>query len=455
MLTLWPLLLAACGRGAPPERLQDCADAPCQSAWVLAHLDQDPQGTASAIAGLRDPVAQLALVELIGSTQPQQLAALCDELPASEVRGRCSSLAARGHLWKKQMSRGPSARESAANAGDEGLADLVPARSAAIWQTRNQSPISVENCTSVAQLCQTAAAVAALPDSGRAAGFCLAIEDPRWQSECFFKAAEAAYTTLPDDRIGDASALCLGAGDYARHCLRHLTWVSARRAPNALSGGQSDWDAYGRALDALASPLAPDPALQSSFLDIAWANGLRAAYDGQVAITGRPLDFVPAERQPDVRAAAVWRLWNLEAQQPRDLAAWVARAAEVLADRDRRPGAHRGEPREHLDWLSGWSDLLPEERALPRVSLLGMGHRTTSEDVPTDLAICVLEAAGHASPPSRALLREGQSATDPRVRWTALRLLALGNPRGSEIAAMARDPDPVVAARAKALISAR
>jgi len=449
MWALW-LLLAACGHGSLPERLQDCVDAPCQSSWVTTHLEQDPQSTAEAIAGLLDPVSQLALVELVGSTQPRQLAVVCAALPPTDVRGRCVNLASRGHLWR-DMGKGAAQRASDAPDKDQGLLDLVPVVSAKLWQQRAPTPTTVERCASVAQLCQTEAAEAAVDDSGRAAGYCLAIPDERWRNECFFKAAEAAFSALPAERIGESTALCLGAGEYARHCLLHLTWASARAAPNALLGDQQDWDSLAHSLDLLAAPLAPDPKVHLRFLDISWANGLRAAYDGQLTISGRPLDFVPVERQQDVRAAAIWRLWNLEAQQPRDLAAWVARAREVLADRARHPGAHRGEPREHLEWLGGWPDVLPEEKALPRVSLLGVGHRTTSDDEASDIAICVLEAAGHADGAPLALLRQGLSWPDARVRWTALRLLALKNPNRPELAALRKDPDPIVAIRAKAL----
>ena len=451
MRSLWLLALAACGAGAPPERLQDCGDPACQSAWVQAHVALDPKGTAAAVAALSDPVAQLALIEVVGSTEPQQLGTLCEALPQNDVRGRCSDLAARGHLWKKQMSRGQGDAGAAAGGESEALADLVPEQSATLSLTRGVTPTPVDGCSSVAQLCQTEAAVAAAADRAKATGYCLAIEDDRWKSECFFKAAEAAFSSLPDERAGDATALCLGAGDYAQHCLRHLTWVSARHAPNALSGDQADWDGWDRFLQGLATPLAPDPTLQRTFLDIAWANGLRAAYDGQLAISGRPLALVPPERQQDVRAAAVWRLWNLEAQQERDLAGWVARASEVLGDQERRPAGRRATPREHLDWLGGWTEVLPAEHDLPRVSLLGMGHRTTADDVGTDLAICVLEAAGHAGKAPAALLHEGLSWPDARVRWTALRLLALRFPGRPELATMLKDPDPAVAARARTI----
>jgi hypothetical protein len=73
------------------------------------------------------------------------------------------------------------------------------------------------------------------------------------------------------------------------------------------------------------------------------------------------------------------------------------------------------------------SDLWSQDRAgeshFAAVSYLGQSRRTVAADPQTDIRICVLEAAARVSPPWSAVLEEGQSDPDERVRWTAVRLV--------------------------------
>jgi hypothetical protein len=54
----------------------------------------------------------------------------------------------------------------------------------------------------------------------------------------------------------------------------------------------------------------------------------------------------------------------------------------------------------------------------------GPAYRVLAEDPQIDMTLCVLEAAARLETVASALLEEGTTHADPRVRWTAEHLVA-------------------------------
>ena len=54
----------------------------------------------------------------------------------------------------------------------------------------------------------------------------------------------------------------------------------------------------------------------------------------------------------------------------------------------------------------------------------GPAYRVVAEDPQIDMTLCVLEAAARLETVASALLEEGTTHSDPRVRWTAEHLVA-------------------------------
>ena len=151
-----------------------------------------------------------------------------------------------------------------------------------------------------------------------------------------------------------------------------------------------------------------------------------------------------------MRGAATWRLWSLEAGQTRDLAAWEARLATLLADRSTTPRPNRApEVRQAGRWQDLWRTTYKGEAELPQTFFLGPVYRATAEDPAEDLLICLLEAAARGQPPGRSLLTEALAHDSPLVRWTAVRLIQAVDPNNAAIRSRPSETDPLVQARIK------
>lgn len=439
LLTLGAALASGCDR--MPDDLSDCDDLECQRAWVTARWEADPAGTAAAIGRLPDTVARIALVNALAEAHPGKTADLCRLLPPGDAGRRCQQLNARPHLWQSGAAEARASADGPAQAGLEVLDPAAPLPSP--WAA---APARAVPCPGDANTCQTDEALRAArqgqPDA--VAGACNAIAEDRWRQECYFQAADAMTERPEPGRAADAVRLCLGASTYFSQCLVHVQWASAKLAPIAPAATAQDWAPMTGYIDAATRTLEPlDATVAARFERLLWAEALRVGYGEVEAVNGAPLDALPAELAPLVRAAAVRRLLALELTQGRDLAAWADRIDAALAVRAPTPTKRYREPekREDLGYL--WRDTLPQEAALKTDMFFGGGRRAVSDDPRADGLICLLEAAALLSPPQSSLIAEGLEHSDPLVRWTAARLLRAvdrGNPALQDAARHERDP---------------
>ena len=355
-----------------------------------------------------DDLCRQSWVSRAAASDPQ----VCDILPTNLGGDRCESARARPHLWQVKATT----REAASHG--QSLPTLTPPDAALLDPS-------------------------ALPSAAP----CLTQADRSARAECLFQAAESSAAAAPPDGLGEATALCLSASPFVSQCLLHLLFQIGDRAPVAPSIDGQAWGALTRAIGSSVSAV-PDPDFRERWRAQLWGNALRYAYDDADVVSGHPLDHLPAEALPHVRAAAVWRLWTLEQGLQRNLARWQARIDEVLAS---RPPPVGQAPARQLSrvFRDLWPENLAGEAELPRTALFVGAVRTTSPDPSTDALIALLEAAARSTPPGRELLSAALSHQDALVRWTAARLLGAHDP-GRRLRQVAfEDPDPIVAARAR------
>lgn len=403
-------LLAGCALSLP-EHLSECGDDLCRHSWVSRAGAADPLAAAREVAELGDPISAAALVKTVSSAQPDALGQVCDILPPALGGDRCDAARARPHLWQVQASA------RAADPAAQSLPTLTP--------------------PDAALLDPSAAAL------GGDAARCLDLSEHAARAECLFQASEATSEAA----TGQATALCLSASPFTGQCLLHLLFRIGSRAPISTSDDAAGWASLSGAISSSAEAV-PDPEFRARWREQLWGNALRYAYDGCDEVTGNPLDHLPAEALPHVRAAGAWRLWTLEQGMPRNLSRWVARLNEVLGART-APLAEPPKRQVSRVFRDLWPETLPGEEALPRVAWFVGAARATSPDPSTDALLALLEAAARAEPPGRELLGEALTHRDATVRWSAARLLGAHDPGRRLRQAAFNDPDPLVAARAR------
>lgn len=438
------LLGFACARGLP-ERLDDCADAACQQRWALERWPKDPDAVIAALRDMNDPLAVTALARALTTAFPGETVRLCDALPPGPAQLDCRGRNQRPHLQELSV---PPDGEVAVDP-EESLHKLAP--SGPFSSPWADLPADT-TCPAEGRVCQTdaARAHASAGDSAAAAAACNAVLNPTWRAECYFQAAESGVSRGGAEG-GAAVGLCLGASSFVGRCLTHVVRALGTAAPRAGAVDAAGWTRLIASVDAATASLAPvDPSLAESFRGQAWTYALRFSYAQDLTLTLAPLDLLPAEAAPHVRGAAAWRVWGLESGQSRDLAAWEARLAELMANRAPTPRPTRApDVRTANRWKDLWRTTYQGEDALPRTFFLGAVYRATSADEAEDMLICLLEAAARGQPPGRELLNAALHAPRPLVRWTAARLLQGVDPASAATLSLPSETDPLVLARVK------
>ncbi|MCB9779297.1 MAG: hypothetical protein H6742_12090 [Alphaproteobacteria bacterium] len=448
MLLWWGL---ACGLSGGPGA--DCADLDCRRAAVAKAWPEDPAAVRAEVQAEGDALVRASLVEAVFEAHPG--AGLCTELPAGIVRRRCERVDADAARWTldeldptaQAAAIGPAFRSLAAGptARLPGLSTATPARDCG-----NEVP--EHSC-----LVERAREAARTGDLHGAAAACQAVGDVRWQPACMVEAAELGCRTQTVEHCGIAAELCLGAGAWQVPCLEHVAETvatladPATQAPStaaATGASARGWAALRQRTTELELRLGPLDLLRAHRLvDRVWAESARLSYGRASVLVGDPLDQLPADARPHVRAAVAWRI--VDAEPPASLSDGAAAVVEALGQRGAR-GRDRLLERNHPSPVDLWTDDLPGEDELPWVAYLGPARRAVSSDPEIDARVVVLEAAARTSPPADWMLVEGLHDPARIVRWTAARLLAAIEPGHPALATARADPDALVARRAAA-----
>jgi len=120
-----------------------------------------------------------------------------------------------------------------------------------------------------------------------------------------------------------------------------------------------------------------------------------------------------------VRAAAAYRLFQLEESGNHSLSEWVDILEKKLALKTQKP-EKRNQQRKFLAAPNFGTKELSAENS---IVYLATSRRFYSEDIKTDIAICLLEAEIRKPPVNQKLIEEGLSYPAPLAQQTASRLL--------------------------------
>ena len=419
VLLLWGLLGAGCdGEESPVIELDEEELGALSAQWSA-----DPAGTAAALQTGELP-EDLARLEALLARQPDMMAELCPLLSEPVLHQRCSTMQQRPHLWAQHPAAqagerpggGPSARLLRPAPQPEPFAGLAA-------QVPQSCPpkVTQEACAQ-----QRAEAAAQQQDTERAARLCLGIETQRWRQECMFVAAEARLRHALPDGYGDAALLCVAAGAFEADCLQHLLDLLGERVPVA-TAPPSAWTPLLRAAEVLRRWWQPrDPRYGALAEDRLWAGALFESYQSAAEVVGNPLDVLPPQAHPHIRAAAAYRLMSEVPVPPAELAGWRVLLDAALARRTAPDPQVRRARAVSRPIGDRWPVDAPGEETIPALHYLLGGRRATSPEVVLDRQIVLLEAIARRLPQQRGTLQAvAADTTAPEVlRWTARRLLA-------------------------------
>lgn len=439
-LSTWSLLLALWACASTSEPAGPCETAECVATWAVERWPEEREAVTERLRGLGTDTERLVAVMTVVEAHPGTSASLCSLLPRGPVSRRCDNISHRPHLWT--VSDAPGPENDAFNGEAERTFDLDVANPFVGLPPLEGDCEGRPRTTCLADQALDAALAGEVSDAGRA---CMAVEDDKWRSECFFDVAEQLCGPKRSQLCGVAARLCLGAARYRIPCFVEVAGEISKLAPAAGSGDAEAWRALRGAIDQAERLLSKDsPELARRFADRTWAEAIRRAYQGAPAV-GTPMDHVPEQVHPHVRATLAKLL--LRDGEARSLAAWGQALAEAEA---RRSAEGLPEPSPAAIARSGgrWSVTLPQEERLQARSYLGDARRAVHADIELDRLICVLEAAARRTPAAVELLAEGATHPDRLVRWTAVRLLASAEPSHVALHEALSDPEPLVRERA-------
>lgn len=410
-ITIALFLLSAC-----EDRDAECEGVDCTSPNVIDQWERDPDAARQAILATPDPVTQLAAVRALAMHHPEELAELCPGLSGATKR-ECTQMSQRPHLWKK-----PEALKSEGQKLGSLTSEAVASPPTAF------APVETDCADNSCRL--TAASEAGAQGSGP--GICASITETSWRNECFFRVGEQAA----DLALG--VTVCLHAGPYVERCLGHISRNLATPpiALDSAAGWKTLQASVQRVTQALPAPLSQQMANRI------WAESLTASYNASGAVTGDPLDHLPAAARPHILAAAAWRLSKTE--RHRGLDAWMSALDAALA---RRGATHNAQGRPGAI-TRGWLKSLPGEDALPWVAYLRDQRRAQGQSEEAERIICLLEAMLRSSTRDELLLEDASRHPDQAVRWTVARVTGRHAQLDPINTILQQDADPLVVQRA-------
>jgi hypothetical protein len=420
LVVLWLLLSCDPAPASLPARIEDCPDAACRQEWILHPEHSDPATQAAALQTITQPEERILLIQQILSANPRQPPEICNQLPSGDALRYCERIQDRPHLSEQPPAPStPHARPGGGPAntelggGSEG--GFVPRLSAAT--SGCEEAVDARACRS-----QEALRSAAGGQLEAAARSCLAISAGRWRGECMFSAAEQA---LEDGApYARAFQLCMAAEPFTQQCHSHLISAMAIRSPGATAPA-SDWErSISRAGQITGAWADIDPMLGGLMVDRFWSEAVRLSYLEQPAV-GDPLDHLPPESWPHIRAAVVWRLVESAETPAADLKAWTEQGEAALASRAESPVAamtvHQRR-RLSLQVQDYWVSDRPGEEDIPATFFLATARRPTDPDPRTDLQLCILESLARQDHAPSGLFDAAAQSGVAVIAWSARRL---------------------------------
>ncbi len=358
--------------------------------WSV-HFKEDPSKAKMLLIEVQDPQERFQIVEQLTKEFPGQTQNLCTVLPQKEEE-YCNEKNLRPHLWSKPKEQA--------------------------LKISNKQETETTECAD--QLCvQELAQIAARQQDLRSVkSICLSISEEKWQSECIFSTAEQLVKTKKSKGYALGVDLCNHAIAFSDNCHQHLIQQLATQAPDADT--QSDWKMIFSAHNAIESAWSwKDKEKMKQLLERLWAESLGIAYSGATEITGNPLDSIPEEYHPHVRAAAAYRLFQSEESGQYSLVEWT----DILETKLKLRARKKEKINQQRKFMAAPNFGTKEISAETSILYLATSRRLFSPDTKTDISICLLEAEIRKPPVNEELIKEGLAHPAPLVQQTAKRLL--------------------------------
>ena len=339
---------------------------------------------------------------------PERAAQICPQLSGVDAQNRCKNLSMRPHLWSNPASMG-----SLQSHRKEGPASkhLIPS-----VQIQTHSFQKNEECQNT-QCWERKAIERNTIDE--IITQCGGIKKELWRSECAFIVAESHLKT---QGYAHSAQLCLYSGDFAANCFMHLSYQLAESVPPAISDEKYEWDSIILATQTVRTFWKnQDHNFGDAMVQQIWAKALDISYTKAGIVAGNPIDYLPNEAMPHIRAAASAHLMKMEGATSFSLHEWSLRTQRALDARleakDMRP------PRSYVQIKAknSWPSDTQDEAHIPATYYMTDGRRAVHQEATIDLLITTLEAASR-SKNGQFLVDEGKKSSIPLVQWTAMRL---------------------------------
>ena len=373
---------------------------------VAAIAGMEAEEAARTVNGLADEVEQLATVEALFLQHGTDLdaALFCSELDRYPVRQRCTSLRERPHLLA---------------AGSE------PAITEAAPKTRGCDSECLQRDTPLA--CAREVATAAVDaDDEQPANVCDCLDAGRTRDECRFAVAEILVERRGVDGYEGALGLCIDSGEFGHSCAEHLLIRLAANPPPLSAEGAEAWaERIPVATRIGTEALGAERRLLEDPVDTYWSLSLMEAMRRSTAVAPEVADALPGGAQRHLRAAAAWRLEQLDPDPARSLDDQVGRLTKLLAGEALLPPPADVDTADYgpLGQPTPRQPVPPGAGFYPRSTVyLGRDRRAYSSDPWADMAICILEAQTRIHPGVTGPLEEALAADDPTLRWAAEQL---------------------------------
>jgi hypothetical protein len=421
---------ATCGKGTHLEEgtcVPDEAEADADSDTYTspaALWSTDRQGAIRTLRDQSDPLIQMVDLEALVKAYPGSPEEVCPVLTQEPARSWCERRQGRPHLYVKMKPRGvPSKIESTVL-----FRALLQPPAGVVSRLADVAP-RAQDCGKDEQpdVCRPAHAVTALRkgDARRAAGICLGSGVVKWRWECAFKVAEAATKLEDSDSVVVARDLCLLSGDFARRCVEHVivgTVVRVRKRHKVIDA--AFWtDARTAATKLEEAWSVVQPAFARRLLERYWAIIVDSAYTDMHAVTGDPLDHVPADVVRHVIASASHRVVNRYQGARTTPEVLVERVRTALERRTETPPNITHSRQSEADIRHpNVRPALKIPDGLKVVVYRSDGVRPFVEDRDADILLCLLESARRMEKPRSAhasLVQWAGQQEDPVIRWAA------------------------------------
>lgn len=339
---------------------------------------------------------------------PEQAQLICGQFSGEDAQKRCKAISLRPHLWDNPASMETTKSVRTIGPPSKHLTPSVPV----------QSPLYTPHDTCSTSSCWEKEAIKKETPNDIIHS-CGGIKLDKWRAECAFMVAEAH---LMEKGYHHSAELCLYSGDFSANCFMHLSYRLAEMTPPALSDAQEEWSRLTTHVDTIRLFWKnKDLSFGEAMTQQLWAKALDVSYTKAGIVAGNPIDYLPKEALPHIRAAASAHLMQMEGATSFSLEEWGKRTQRALDARLSSSAMRPPRAYVRIKAQQSWPTDTKNDIHIPATYYMTDGRRAVHANPSIDLLITTLEAAAR-SQKGQFLIEEGKKSNISVVQWTATRL---------------------------------